>query len=82
MGTRVALTYVQRTLVDTQKALQYAKSDEGSPDLARAATRSRKAAIESARGAVEFAERVFETAKSALAEVEKMIGDEDNSSQS
>ena len=75
-----ALTYAERTLVDTQKALQYAKSNEGSPDLARASTRSRKGAIESARGAVESAERVFETAKSTLAKVEKMIGDEDNSS--
>ena len=75
-----ALIYAERTLVDTQKALQYAKRAEGSPGLARAATRSRKAAAESARGAVEAAETVFETAKSALAEVKKMIGDEDNSS--
>lgn len=76
-----ALSYAERTLVDTQKALQYDKSAEGSPDLARAA-RSRKAAAQSAQGAVEAAETVFETAKSALAEVKKMIGDEDNSSQS
>ena len=76
-----AVTCAERTLVDTQKALQYAKSTEGSPDLARAA-RSRKAATQSVQGAVEAAETVFETTKSALAEVKKMIGDEDNSSQS
>ena len=53
-----ALSYAERTLVDTQKALQYAKSTEGSPDLARAA-RSRKAATQIAQGVVEAAEIVF-----------------------
>lgn len=77
-----ALTYAERTLVDTQKALQYAKSDEGSPDLAREPTRCRKAVTESARGAIEAVETVFETAQSALAAVKKMIGDDENSSHS
>ena len=74
------LTYAERTLVDTRKALQYVKSAEGSPNVARAATRIREVAADCARGAVEAAETVFETAKSALAEVKKMIGDDDNSS--